>query len=191
MTELTRVLAEAERGDPQAAARLASIVYEELRAMARQELAGERQDHTLQPTALVHEAYMRLTGGAEVSFENRAHFFGAAALAIRRVLVDHARRRGREKRGGGLQRVELVDLELASTLPDDALLAMDDALHELEERSPTAARIVELRFFAGMTVVEVARALDTSVSTVERTWRVTRAWLRSRVEGDGDEPALG
>jgi RNA polymerase sigma factor (TIGR02999 family) len=157
--------------------------------MARREMAGERADHTLQPTALVHEAYLRLAGGEGLRFENRAHFFGAAATAIRRVLVEHARRRGRAKRGGGMPRVGLEELpDTSGTLPDETLVAVDEVLARLAEFAPELARIVELRFFAGMTIPETARLLGVSETTIQRDWRVARAWLRAELDGgDGDE----
>ena len=183
MTDLTRVLEESRAGRSGAAEELAALLYDELRALARQELAGERPGHTLQPTALVHEAYLRLVGGEGGPFENRAHFFGAAATAIRRVLVDHARRRGREKRGGGVAPLSLDKVNPAQPISDAELLGLDEALARLSEFDPTKARVVELRFFAGMTVEELARALGLSESTVRRHWRTARAWLRGELTG--------
>jgi len=182
MTEVTRILQEMEGGAPDAADRLAAVLYDELREIARREMAGERAGHTLQPTALVHEAFLRLVPGGG-TFESRAHFLGAAANAIRRVLVEHARRRGRLKRGGDRERVDYEVAEAGEPLRDEVLVALDDALADLEASSPTTARIVELRFFAGMTVPEVARLLNTSESTVQRGWRAARAWLRGELEG--------
>ena len=183
MTEVTQILNQMGRGEAGAAEHLAAVLYDELRAIARREMDGERADHTLQPTALVHEAYLRLVpeGG---TFENRAHFLGAAANAIRRILVEHARKRGRFKRGGDRARLDIDVAEAGEPMRDATLIALDDALADLEASSATTARIVELRFFAGMTVPEVARVLNTSESTVQRDWRLARAWLRGELEGD-------
>jgi RNA polymerase sigma factor (TIGR02999 family) len=187
MEDLTMILKRADEGDAQAARRLVALLYDELRSLAQREMAGERRDHTLQPTALVHEAYLRLMTGEQPRFENRAHFFGAAAAAIRRVLVDHARSRGRLKRGGRRTRIELGASEPATPMPNEDLLALDEALLRLAEFAPIQARIVELRFFAGMTIPEVARALSVSETTVQRDWRVARAWLKGELAG-GDGP---
>ena len=149
MAELTRILNQARNGDAQAAEDLAAVLYEQLREMARREMAHERPEHTLQPTALVHEAYLRLCDGEGSNFENRAHFMGAAAAAIRRVLVDHARRRLRLKRGGGWVQLELDDLDPMMPVEDHTLISLDDALCKLNGFAPDAARVVELRFFAG------------------------------------------
>jgi RNA polymerase sigma factor (TIGR02999 family) len=181
MADLTRILRESRAGQPAAAKELAVILYDELRAMARQELAGERPEHTLQPTALVHEAYLRLVGGDGGPFESRAHFFGAAATAIRRVLVDHARRRARAKRGGGRVQVSLDALDPAQPISDAELLGLDEALARLAVLDPIKAQIVELRFFAGMPIEELVRALELSESTVRRHWRMARAWLRGEL----------
>lgn len=184
MPDVERILQEARDGRPEAAEELARTLYEELRGLARRELAGERPDHTLQPTALVHEAWLRLVdpAGSGPSFENRAHFFGAAATAIRRVLVDHARARASDKRGAPWRREPLTGRDVA--LEEERWLALDAALERLAELSPLKARIVELRFFAGMTHGELARALSVSEPTVRREWRVARAWLRDELEGD-------
>jgi len=183
MADLTRILRESRESRTGAAEELAALLYDELRALARQELAGERPGHTLQPTALVHEAYLRLVGGEGTSFENRAHFFGAAAKAIRRVLVDHARRRARAKRGGGAIPLSLGEMDPAQPISDAELLGLDEALARLAALDPVKARIVELRFFAGMGVDELARALALSESTVRRHWRMARAWLRGELSG--------
>ena len=183
MTDLTRILERAERGEEGAAEHLAAALYEELRAIAGRQMADERTDHTLQPTALVHEAFLRLVGDGGNSFRSRAHFVGAAAVAIRRILVDHARRRAREKRGGGRRRMHLDEVDPVAPIQDDALLALDDALTALARSSPTTARIVELRFFAGLTIPEVAQQMGTSECTIEREWRGARALLRGELEG--------
>jgi len=181
MSDLDRLLRSAREGDPRAARELAALLYDELYALAQREMGRERRDHTLQPTALVHEAYLRLVGGDGAEFRDRESFFAAAANTLRRVLVDHARKRGREKRGGGHARVPLEGLDLAAPLADEDLLALDDALAALAEFDANKARIVELRFFAGLTVDEVGRVLGASESTVRRDWRVARAWLRTRM----------
>ena len=188
MTDITQLLADVERGAEGSAQRLAVLLYDELRIMARREMAGERQDHTLQPTALVHEAYLRLVGDADTSFDSRAHFFSAAANAIRRVLVEHARRRGRLKRGGDRVRIDLDSLQPVDEQRDERVLVLDEALKRLEELDPDKARLVELRFFAGMSVEEAARALKVSESTAFRNWRLVRAWLQSALaEGEPSE----
>jgi len=184
MADVTRILREARDGQEGASEELAALLYGELRQLARRELAHERPDHTLQPTALVHEAWLRLMGDAECEFDSRAHFFGAAARAIRRVLVDHARARAREKRGGGAIALPLDQLDPAAPLPESRLLALDEALERLAVVDPFKARVVELRFFSGLSVAELARLLGTSESSVGRDWRVARAWLRGELEGD-------
>jgi RNA polymerase sigma factor (TIGR02999 family) len=182
MADLTRMLQEAGDGRSGSAEDLAAALYEELRAMARQELSSERVGHTLQPTALVHEAYLRLVGGKSASFESSAHFFAAAATAIRRVLVDHARRRARVKRGGGETRVPLDDVDASEPLPPAELLDLDAALAQLARVDSFKARIVELRFFAGLSVEELAKLLGASESSVRRDWRLARAWLRAELD---------
>ncbi len=184
MSEVHRILQDAQDGRPEAAAELARRLYDELRELARRELAGERPDHTLQPTALVNEAYLRLVGpeGDGPSFENRAHFFGAAATAIRRVLVDHARARATAKRGGAAQRRSLESQDPAAP-EEQRWIELDAALAKLAGLSPRKARIVELRFFAGLNHAELARVLGVSEPTVRREWRLARAWLRDELEG--------
>jgi len=188
MNDLTQILARAENGDRTARERLVLVVYQELREMARREMEGERVGHTLQPTALVHEAYLRLLESEDVTFESRAHFFGAAAQAIRRVLVEHARSRGRQKRGGGRARLDLDGAEPEAPTRDARLLDLDAALEELAGFDERKARLVELRFFAGMTVPEIARAWKTSESTVAREWRFARSWLHGVLEDGCDGP---
>ncbi len=182
MADLTRILQEATDGRSGSAEELAAALYEELRSMARQQLASERAGHTLQPTALVHEAYLRLVGGEGSSFESKAHFFAAAATAIRRVLVDHARRRARVKRGGGVTPLPLDDVDPSAPLPPAELLDLDAALAQLARIDPFKARIVELRFFAGLSVEELAKLLGASESSVLRDWRLARAWLRAELD---------
>ncbi len=191
MIEITRILQDVQARRPGAPELLAAALYDELRAVARRDLAGERAGHTLQPTALVNEAWLRLFTGQDGAFENRAHFFAAASTAIRRVLADHARRRQADKRGGGNRRVPLEDIEAGEPVRSEDVLALDEALERLAGFAPVQARIVEMRFFGGMTTPELARALDLSESTIERHWRLARAWLRSelgdraRNRGDG------
>jgi RNA polymerase sigma factor (TIGR02999 family) len=186
LNELTSILQRASGGDAVAAERLAVLLYDELRALARREMAGERDDHTLQPTALVHEAYLRLVGAEGATFESRAHFCGAAAQAIRRVLVDHARRRARQKRGGCARRVDLEELRLVAGEDGDELVALDEALARLAALDPPKARLVELRFFAGLTIDESARLLGVSTSTAVRDWRMARAWLQCELDDATD-----
>jgi RNA polymerase sigma factor (TIGR02999 family) len=185
MDEVTRILSAIEQGDPHAAAQLLPQVYEELRKLAAQRLSHERPGQTLQATALVHEAYLRLVGGEpEAGWDSRGHFFAAAAEAMRRILVENARRKGRQKRGGGLARVDLEDAELACRMPPHELLALDEALARLAVEDPVKARLVELRFFAGLTLDEASKALGVSAVTAKRYWRYTRAWLHREVAGD-------
>ena len=186
MSEITEILNAVGAGRPGAPEELVAALYDELRSVARRDLSGERPNHTLQPTALVNEAWLRLFSGKEAAFENRAHFFSAASTAIRRVLTDHARRREAEKRGGGRVRVSLDDVERGGPVRPEEVLALDDALERLTGFAPEQARIVEMRFFGGMTTPELARALDLSESTIERHWRLARAWLRNELDtGDG------
>ncbi len=173
----SRILKELGTGRNQRADDLLPLLYDELRALARKALAGEATGHTLQPTALVHEAWLRLAGDQEHGWEGRRHFLGAAAQAMRRILVDHARNRDRLKRGGGRIRVGLSQVQVGKDLAEPDLLALEDAVQELESRDRRKGRIVELRLFAGLTAEETARALDVSLSTVEREWRFIKAWL--------------
>jgi len=159
--------------------RLLPAVYGELKRLAASYLRSERPDHTLQPTALVHEAYLRLQGQRSVMWSNRAHFYGIAARIMRRILVDHARRRGAAKRDGAVLRLTLVDAGVDDRAPE--LVALDSALTTLEELDPQQARIVELRFFGGLTVEETADAAGISTATVKREWRTARAWLRREI----------
>ena len=183
MGDLTRVLDAAAAGDPQAASRLLPLVYDELRRLAAAKLGREAPGQTLDATALVHEAYLRLVGGAvPVSYDGRGHFFAAAAAAMRRILIDRARHKRAEKRGGGRRRQQLDDL--AAPGPDEELLALDEALHRLAARDPVKARLVELRYFAGLTGEQAAEALGISPSTADRHWAYARAWLRAEVCGE-------
>lgn len=181
--DVTKILKKASGGDDSAVRRLMPLVYNELRALAESYLQRERPDHTLQATALVHEAYVRLIKQEDVEWQNRAHFFGVAAQAIRRILVDHARGRQRAKRGGNRQRVHL-DEDIALTKePDLDLLALNEAMEKLAAFHERAARVVELRFFGGLSREEVAEFLGVSLRTVGDDWRLARAWLRRGLEG--------
>lgn len=177
MSDVTQILQAMEHGDAKAANELLPLVYLELRRLAAHKMAGEAPGHTLQATALVHEAWLRLVGDEASKFQNRAHFFGAAAEAMRRILVENARRKKRLKRGGQLERVELDGLEIPAPLPDDDLLALDEALDRLATTDPRAAELVKLCFFIGLTQEQAAKELGVSISTVERTWAFARAWL--------------
>ena len=188
MSDVTRLLDAAATGDRQAATDLLPLVYEELRKLAAVRMAAESPDHTLQPTALVHEAYLRLIGPAgDIRWDHRGHFFAAAAEAMRRILVDAARRKKREKHGGGRTRVELGAVPVAAPDPRHDLVALDDALTRLAADDPQAARLVELRHFAGLTVGDAAQVLGVSPRTADRLWAFARAWLhRELTEADGD-----
>lgn len=184
-SEITRLLNDAGSGQGDAVERLYPLVYDELRRLAQSQLAGERAGHTLQATALVHEAYLRLVDQTRVEWKNRSHFFAIAAQAIRRILVDYARRRGRKKRGSGAVHVPLDDLmNIPDGGPSTDLVALDDALERLAVENGERARVVEMRFFAGLTAGETAHVLGVSTRTVERHWQFARAWLfRALSEG--------
>jgi RNA polymerase sigma factor (TIGR02999 family) len=187
MADVTHLLIAIEQGDPAAVDRLWPLVYDELRQLAGAQMAREKVGHTLDATALVHEAYLRLAGDADQEFANRRHFFAAAAQAMRRILVEHARAKGRVKRGGGRPR-EYPDLDaLAADAPAEDLLALHDALERFAAHDPVKARLVELRFFAGLTLEQAAGCLDISLSTADRAWRFARAWLYDAMSGDASE----
>lgn len=177
MNEDLTPLQPVEPSDPHADDQFLSLVYSELRKIAAERMAREAPGQTLQPTALVHEAWLRLGGDRQPKWKSRAHFFGAAAEAMRRVLVDKARHKKRLKRGGQMERVELEEAQIACPLPADELLALDEALTQLAEFDPRASEVVKLRFFVGLTEDEIAQQLGVSLSTVERTWTFARAWL--------------
>ena len=190
MTEVTRILSAIEHGDPAAAEQLLPLVYEELRRLAAQKLAQEKPGQTLQATALVHEAYVRLVGHGEAGvgqrWDNQGHFFAAAAEAMRRILVDRARTKRSTKRGGGRRKLNVDALDLATQATPDQLLAVNDALAKLAREDPVAARLVELRYFAGLTVDEAGQALGVSTATAYRHWKYARVWLHSELLGTAD-----
>ena len=183
MSKLNNVLAAVERGDPCAAERLLPLVYAELRSLAAVRMAAEAPGHTLQPTALVHEAYLRLISADPTKqWDGRGHFFAAAAEAMRRILIDAARHRRAGKHGGDHRRVELLDAELAIDSGGDDLFAVDDALARLAGRDPQIAQLVKLRFFAGLTTEEAAAGLGIPIRTAYRHWAYARAWLRRELD---------
>jgi DNA-directed RNA polymerase specialized sigma24 family protein len=215
MSDVTRILSQIESGNPAAAEQLLPLVYDELRKLAAARLAQEKPGQTLQATALVHEAYIRLVGGKEVRdqksevgndsnsssptsdlrpptadrWNSRGHFFGAAAEAMRRILVESARRKAREKRGGSWQRLSVDAMEPVLLGPDLDLLALDDALAQLEREHPQKAQLVKLRFFAGLTLDQAASAIEVSSATADRYWKYARAWLAAKLrEADPREP---
>ena len=188
MSEVTRLLDAAAAGDRQAAAELLPLVYDELRALASLRLAAEPAGHTLQPTALVHEAYLRLVGPSDAArWDGRGHFFAAAAEAMRRLLIDHARRKSAGKRGGAGNRVDVDPDQLPRPDRADDLLALDAALTDLAAADPAAASLVQLRFFGGMTVAEAAGVVGIAPRTADAYWAYARAWLRTRLRG-GEKP---
>src|SRR5688572_15328519 len=193
MTEATQILDAIAAGDPQAAERLLPLVYAELRRLAAGQLRREPAGQTLEPTALVHEAFLRLVGPAsgqasarDPQWENRGHFFAAAAEAMRRILIDRARQKKRIKRGGGVQRLELKEGDLAYEMPADELLALDEALEKLASQQPVKAQLIKLRFFAGLTMEQAAEALGISRATADRYWQFSRAWLYHELTRESD-----
>lgn len=189
MGDVTRILAAIDQGEVHASGELLPLVYDELRRLAAHRLSSERRDHTLQPTALVHEAYMRLVDAeSSPTWRSRGHFFGAAAKAMRRILIDHARKRARLKRGGSKHRVVLTSIDLAVEEAPEELLALDEALGRLAEIDAQAAALVDLRYFAGLTMPQAAQALDLPLRTAERTWTWVRTWLFRALSSDDDGP---
>ena len=183
MSDVTRILARVEQGDSKAAAELLPVVYDELRRLAAGMMAREAAGQTLQPTALVHEAWLRLAGeNKDEPWAGRTQFFAAAAEAMRRILVENARRKSRVKRGGGWQRIQLEGLDVASAADEATLLVVNEALERLEAQDPLKAKVVMLRFFAGLTADEIAPTLGVAVPTVKRHWRFARAWLLEEIE---------
>jgi len=186
--EITRLLADWNAGDAEALERLAPLVYTELRRIARRQIGREREGHTLQATALVNEAYLRLAGGGGLAVQDRAHFYAVCAQVMRHVLVDHARAHARDKRGGGAVHVPLDEAANAAGQGAAELVALDEALRGLEEVDPQKARVVALRYFAGLSIEETAEVLGISPTTVRREWRRAKAWLyRAIAEGGGDD----
>ena len=177
MADVTQVLEAVQQGSPQAAEDLLPLVYEELRRLAAAKMAHEQPGQTLQPTALVHEAWLRLGGAEGPSWQNRAHFFAAAAEAMRRILIDNARRKRAQRHGGGQQHLDVADLELTTPEEDDQLLAIHDALEKFAALEPQKAELVKLRYFAGLTIEEAAPLLGISAPTAKRWWAYARAWL--------------
>ena len=182
MSDVTRILSAIEQGDPSAAEQLLPLVYNELRKLAAQKMAQEKPGQTLQATALVHEAYIRLVDVEKAQhWDSRRHFFAAAAEAMRRILVESARRKGRRKHGGSVDRLDLDENQWITTTTPDQLLAVDEALSKLAQEDPTAAEVVKLRYFAGMSVEEAAEALGIHRATAHRHWAYARAWIRADV----------
>lgn len=188
VTEILRAVGKRESATDE----LLAVVYEQLRQIARQRMAGERSGHTLQATALVHEAFLKLIGDEDISWENRGHFYAAAAQAMRRILIDHARKRNAEKRGGARKRVPLSVVDLATEADPEQVMALEEAMTELEENDPRAASVVRLRFFAGLDVEETASVLGLSERTVMRDWAYARAILFEKLSdatgSDGGGP---
>jgi RNA polymerase sigma factor (TIGR02999 family) len=187
LNDVTGILQAIEQGEAHAAEQLLPLVYEELRELAARKLAREKPGQTLQPTALVHEAYLRLVSPAGgQNWDSRGHFFAAAAEAMRRILVENARRKRRLKRSGKCERLDLADLDIAVEAPCDDLVALDEALDKLAEKHPEKAELVKLRYFAGLTVSEAARVLRISTSTADRHWTYARAWLYRFLSPEGE-----
>ena len=190
MPDVTQILSAIEQGDPSAAEQLLPLIYDELRKLARWYLSQERPGHTLQPTALVNEAYIKLVDQSRVDWQGRTHFFAVGARVMRNLLIDHARARGRAKRGGDWHKVTLAEGVApfdARDLAPERLLAINEALERLAELDERQARVVELRFFGGLTVPEVAQVLDVSPRTVEGDWTHARAWLKRELSRGGDQ----
>jgi len=189
MSDVTRILNAMERGDAKATDELLPLVYEELRVLAAQKLSHEPRGQTLQATALVHEAYLRLVGNESQSWHNRGHFFAAAAEAMRRILVENARRKRRRKHGDGLKRVDFDHVEVAAEGLSENLIALDEALVRLSDEDPLAAELVKLRYFAGLTLAQAAEALGVSPRTADRCWAYAKAWLYHEIAKGESGPA--
>lgn len=190
MSDVTRILSQIDAGDPSAAEKLLPLVYDELRRLAAARMAAESPDHTLQATALVHEAYLRLVDrSSPQKWNGRGHFFGAAAEAMRRILLNRARDKGRLKRGGGGRRLALDNVEVATDVPDENLQDLDDCIERLGAEHPACAQLVKLRFFAGLTLEEAATAAGVSPSTAKRQWVFARAWLYDAFRGTEQQDA--
>jgi RNA polymerase sigma factor (TIGR02999 family) len=184
MNDVTQILQAAGRGDHRAVEDLLPLVYNELKKLAATRMAHESAGHTLQPTALVHEAWLRLVKDEEQTWQNRAHFFHAAAEAMRRILIEHARRKAAVKHGGGQQRLDIADMECAAQSPDENLLLIEEALEKLAKEHPERAKIVVMKFFGGMTNEEVAAALGVGERTVYRHWECAKLWLFDELSGE-------
>ena len=184
MSEVTHILNAIEQGDPKAADQLLPLVYEELRKLAAARMANESPGQTLQPTALVHEAWLRLGGAEGQSWDGRAHFFGAAAEAMRRILIENARRKKALRHGAGQPQLDIQQIEIAGPAPDDQVLAVDEALNRLAALDKEKAELVKLRYFAGLTIEEAADALNISPATAKRHWAYSRAWLFQAISGE-------
>jgi RNA polymerase sigma factor (TIGR02999 family) len=182
MSDVTRILAAIEQGDARSTNDLLPLVYQELRRMAAHKMASEPAGHTLQPTALVHEAWLQLVDAPNQSWQNRAHFFGAAAEAMRRILIDRARRKSRQRRGSGAEHLAVDELEIASPAPDEHLLALNDALDRFATLEPQQAELVKLRYFVGLKIEEAADILGISEATAKRWWTYARAWLFNEIQ---------
>jgi RNA polymerase sigma factor (TIGR02999 family) len=186
MTDVTHILSAIEQGDPKAAAELLPLVYDELRKLAAQRLAHEKPGQTLQATALVHEVYLRLVGeGGAEDWDSRGHFFAAAARAMRRILIENARRKQADKHGGRRRRLNFDAVELADQPPHEDLLALDEALTKLAAADPIKAEVVQLRYFGGLTIEETAKVLGVSLATAKRHWSFAKAWLYREIERSG------
>jgi len=182
LSDVTRILESIEHGDPKAADELLPLVYGELRKLAASRMANEAPNQTLQPTALVHEAWLRLLGNTDKKWNGRAHFFGAAAEAMRRILVENARRKGAVRHGGGQVRLDIQGIEISAAGMSEELLAVNDALERFAARDQQKAELVKLRYFAGLTTEEAAQVLGISVPTADRWWNFSRAWLFEEIE---------
>ena len=188
MSEVTQILQSMDSGDAQRAEELLPLVYEELRKLAAARMANESRTQTLQPTALVHEAWLRLTGNENIQWNGRAHFFGAAAEAMRRILIDNARHKAALRHGGGWQRLDIADIDVAAIEKEDELLAMSAALDEFMAVDKQKAELVKLRYFIGLTIDESAKILRISVPTANRWWVFARAWLYERIQRGREKP---
>src|SRR5258706_5743502 len=183
MSDATVLLTAVEQGDPKAAEQLLALVYEELRRLAAFKMAQQNPGQTLQPTALVHEAWLRLVGSQNPTFNDRTHFFRAAAEAMRHILIDRARRKQTQRHGGGYRRVDFTGFDLAAPAAEDQLLAVHEALDKLALKHPKQAELVKLRYFAGMTIEEVSQVMGISISTAKNYWTFSRVWLLNEIEG--------
>jgi RNA polymerase sigma factor (TIGR02999 family) len=184
MSDITLMLQAIDRGEAKAAEELLPLVYNELRKLAAVRMAQEAAGHTLQPTALVHEAWLRLAGNRRQAWQNRAHFFGAAAEAMRRILIERARRKSRLKRGSGAAVLDIAELDVAEAMPDDKVLLVDEALERFKAEDPAKARVVALKFFGGLTDREVAEIMGVTERTVRRQWTYAKAWLFQSIAGE-------